>query len=699
MYRNVYYDARKKCVKLFTWNDSGERVVVEEPFHPYLYIESNTAKDAVSIYNTPLKKIEFPSQFDRRKYVADTGLRRIFYNIKAEQQYLLDKFSGMQNSPEYSQYPLKIYHLDIETYSPDSFPIPTEASHPINLITVYSSIENHYYTFGLEKSYIPKESNQTYIECFSETNMLKRFLKFWEEDSPDVMSGWNCEQFDIPYIINRISNILGEDEVKRLSPVGQVFYRDNVRQQFGRDIGRWYIHGISCVDYMDVYKAFSRSEQESYSLNHIAHVELGEGKTAYNATNLAQLSEDNWELFVDYNIQDVALLVKLDEKLRFLQIMRTIAYKGFTSLEATMGKIQVIQGAIAEAALQQGKIIGTFTNEDMGKYSGGFVKEIEPGLREHIITFDANSLYPNTLITLNLSPETKVGKIVHTDKEKDIVEIRLANGNIHRLSGVNFLQFIHEKELAISRAKVLYSQKVKGIIPTYVDGLYDERVEVKRQMWELEKINMSLRKNSKEYKANKARIEQLDIQQYTIKILLNSIYGVFGNRHSPFYDIDHAASITNTGQAVIKQSNAIADEFIRSRYGVVESSYVYSDTDSVAADTKIITNRGVMTIEMLFNLCNTSNSNVTAFGHEVVKCTNTKCATISTTSNNVVMEQVDSVIRHKVTKRRFRVYYDEHTYVDVTQDHSCMVNRDGTLLEVSPLDIAPGDRLIRIQKK
>jgi len=228
--------------------------------------------------------------------------------------------------------------------------------------------------------------------------------------------------------------VLGENETKRLSPVGSLYYREDVRRAFGKDVGRWHIRGISCVDYMEAYKTFSRGEQESYSLNYIAHVELKEGKVAYNATNLAQLSEQDWNKFVVYNIQDVDLLIKLEDKLRFLQILRMIAYKGFTTLESSMGKISVVTGAIAQQALENGKIFPTFVKDQMSKYGGGFVKEIDPGLHENIITFDANSLYPNTLISLNLSLETKLGKIINVDKEKNEVELRLENGKTHLLT-------------------------------------------------------------------------------------------------------------------------------------------------------------------------------------------------------------------------------------------------------------------------
>lgn len=579
-WRNVHYDPRQKKIYLFGWDKKGNRKTFVENFGPYIYIESQNHNDATSIYGTQLKKIDFKSQFERRRYVKESGFNRIFYNIRPEQQYLIDTFRETDLAECAVVNPLKIFYLDIEVYSPHAFPVPNQARFPINLITIYDSLNKEFVTFGLQHDYIPTRKNSRYIKCVSESEMLEKFLDYWRKDFPDIVTGWNSEYFDIPYIINRINQVLGEGKARDLSPVKSMYYREDTRKQFGKDLGRWHIHGMSCIDYMEAYKTFSRSEQESYALNHIAHVELGKGKIQYNATNLAKLADEDWKLFTDYNIEDVSLLIELEEKLRFLQIMRTIAYKGYTSLESTMGKISVITGAIASKALDKGFIFPTFETDDMGNYSGGFVKEIESGLREGIITFDANSLYPNTLISLNLSLETKVGKVIAFDKEKDLVEVRLVNGKIHQLTIENFQKLLKKEKLAISKAKVLYTQKKKGIIPEYVDDLYAERVATKNEMLQLEDKNQHLHKNSNEYKHNKRKIDQLNIMQYTFKILLNSIYGVFANRHSPFYDIDHAASITNTGQAVIKAANKISENYIREKYNTTEDSYVYSDTDS-----------------------------------------------------------------------------------------------------------------------
>lgn len=578
-YRNVWYDSRKKVMHLWSWDAAGNRTEIIEPYNPYLYVETSSKSDAVSIFNTNLKKITFPSQFERRRYVKECGVHRLFFNHKAEQQFLLEKYLGLNETFEFSEKPLKIYPLDIEVFSPHEFPDPSHAKHPINLLTLFDSISKTYYSFGL-KPYTAKAPNVIYKHCNSEEELLGKFLDFWESDYPDIVTGWNSDGFDIPYIVGRITHVLGEDSTKRLSPVGSLYYKEDIAQKFGKTIGRWVIHGINCVDYMEIYKTFSRDKREAYNLNYIGKVELGKGKDKINATNLAALSEKSWEEYVDYNIQDVAILIGLEDKLRFLKTMRIISHKGFCNIESTLGKVTVIAGAISAQALKHNKILCTFENEDMGGYSGGFVKEVESGIKEGVITFDANSLYPNTIITLNLSPETKIGKVISMDSEKDEIVIKLVNGKTHTLTKDNFMKFLDAEKIAISKAKVLFSQKTLGIVPEYVDDLYKERVTNKKAKEVAEKSLVHCKKGSDKYNENLLRIEQLDILQYTLKILLNAIYGVFANRFGPLYDIDCAASITNTGQAVIKEASNILDAYASDKYGVKETITHYNDTDS-----------------------------------------------------------------------------------------------------------------------
>lgn len=578
-WRNIYYDNKNRSIHLWTWDENGNRVKYETSYEPYLYIESPSGTDAVSIFNTPLKKRSFASNFDRTKFVNDTKLK-IFHNLGCEQQFLLDTYKNDVGKLGFGTQPLKVFLFDIETYSKGAFPVPEKALDPINLITVYDTLSRKYYTWGLKK-YKSSESDVVYFHCKSEYELIKKFLEFWENDPPDMISGWNSEGFDIPYVITRIINLMGIEEASRLSPVNNLYYRENAEtDKFGKVINKWMIGGISHIDYLKAYRAFARGDRESYALGYIGQYELGQTKINIGATNLADLSDTDWDKFVEYNIQDVRLLIRLDEKLKYIKLIRTLSYKGFIKFEQALKKVSMISGAVAHQAAMDGKIIPTFKNEsEKTDYEGGYVHEPIRGLVKSVISYDANSLYPNTIITLNVSPETKIGKITHI--EDDDYHLLLVNGRTAVLPKDKFEKLVAKEQLSISKYNILYTQKIKGVVPKLIDRLYAERVEAKNKMAELQKKIETIKdKNEKE--KTEELILDLDTQQYVYKIVLNSIYGVFAQKYSPLFDIDHAASITLTGQSSSKEAADIVMQYTASK-GLgfkKEDIYKYGDTDS-----------------------------------------------------------------------------------------------------------------------
>ena len=581
MYRNIYYDRQGQCMKLFTWNNEGNRIVADCSYSPYLYLETNQKTNYQSIFKTNLKKKSFRSQRDRSIFLKSCGLERVFENIIPNQQFLIDTFHTKNEDLDFNQNPLKIFFIDIETYSPGNFPMPEEAPDPINIITIYDSTRDHFISWGTKK--LNKNiKNCTYAHCTSESQMLSCFLNYMQQDHPDILTGWNSEFFDIPYIITRISKILGEEEINKMSPVGSV-YSTTRPGNFGKPQTRWFIDGVSCIDYLDVYKKFSIGLRPSYKLDSIAELELGEKKVDYGDTNLSGLADDDWQTFAEYNIQDVNLLVKMEDKLRYLELLRMLAYTGLTTFESAMGTLSVVTGSCVIKARSVNQIIPTFVrSRTAGKYEGAYVGEPQRGFQENIVSFDANSLYPNTMISLNLSPETKIGKILDTTDTH--VVIKHVNGETFNLTHDKFSQFIKDEEIAISRAKILFTQKYKGIVPEFIDGLYKKRVEIKKELGPLKRKLSKLKKTDPEYNDIKYRSEQLDIKQYTIKICLNSAYGYFGNKYAPMGDMDIARSITLTGRSVIKQSNKILKKYIFDRAELPEDSkiepIIYNDTDS-----------------------------------------------------------------------------------------------------------------------
>jgi len=494
---------------------------------------------------------------------------------------LIDEFSTEIDSPDFVKHPLKIFYLDIETYSPDEFPEPSIAKAPVNVITVYDNLSEKFYSFGL-KEYQSKE-NIIYKFCKTEVELLESFLQFFQKDYPDIVTSWNGEVFDIPYLVHRINRVLGENQANRLSPYNNLIAKE-IFTKFGRKAEKFYIEGIANLDYMNVYKKFSPVQRESYSLGSISALELGETKTEYEESNLSSLADKNWQLFVDYNIQDVNLLVKLEEKLHYLNILRSLSHVGLTNLETAMSTISIVAGAVAIQAKKNKKFIPTFPHkpDDDVTIEGAFVSEPQRGFHDSVISFDANSLYPNLIRTCNMSPETKVGNVEEKDGK---IHLTFISGKTHELSKEKFEEFKNLQELSQTKIGTLFSQKHPGLVPQIIEDNYKKRMDIKKEMNKLKRELLKLDKTGSEWKEKKKRESILNNKQYALKILMNSIYGAFANNYFFLSDRDIARSITVTGQSVIKKGGEIIGEFFE-KMGVTKESLekhspmVYGDTDS-----------------------------------------------------------------------------------------------------------------------
>lgn len=593
MYRNVVYESVKEQMRLFTWDEDGNRIQVTQSYNPYLYIEpkDNRHKNAESIYKTPLRKLIFKRGSDRRRFIKQNNVKRLFENLPEKQQFLLDNFWQVNETSDFTKNEIKMLLLDIETYSPDSFPNIENANHPINVITVYDNLEKRFYTWGTKPYNGKGRPDLEYKYCVSERQLFTEFLNYLEKDYPDILSGWNSEFFDIPYIIKRCERIMGEEEMKRLSPVGNVHYR-SIQGQFGRQQIKWFIDGIALLDYLDVYRKFAPL-RESYKLDAIGELELNERKVGFEGMDLATLSDVDWDKFIDYNIQDVNILVKLEEKLQYIGLVRMLAYVGCTTFDAAMGALSVINGAFCIRARHRKQVIPTFIRgEDTGKNPGAYVGEPQQGFQNYVLSFDANSLYPNVMITLNLSPETKIGKIL--EKTDDMIVMELVNGKVKEYSIPVFSKMIKEHNLTISKANIVFHQKEMGLIPEIVDYYYHKRKGFKDEYVDLKKQHAAMKKSDPDYNKVGVELQRAGTKQLTVKILINSIYGYFGNKNAPIGDDDIASSVTLSGQAVIKQSNVIIRDFIKLKTGLTDEDLkkkdpiIYNDTDSSYASIELL---------------------------------------------------------------------------------------------------------------
>ena len=580
-YRNCVYNSRNQSVKLFTWDEDGKRIQCDVSVSPYLYIEDN-AGDKTTIFGTKAKKKIFNNVYERNKFIQDSGIKRVYENLPAVQQYLIDTFWTENEKPGFAKNELKVTFIDIETYSVDGFPDTDNPDHTVNVITCYDNFSKNFHTFGL-KPYEGTNKSIVYTHCKNERDLFIKFIEYIEQDYPDVLSGWNSEFFDIPYIINRCERILGQEYVNRLSPTGNVYFRE-VMGKFGRQQKRYYIEGIACIDYLDIYRRFCLKLRESYKLDAIGEIELGERKVDYGNMNLSTLADTDWTTFVDYNVQDVNLLVRLEDKLQYIVLLRMLSYVGLTTLEGAMGTISVINGALTIRARKRKEVLSTFIrNQGTGKNPGAYVAEPKSGFKNNIVSFDANSLYPNVMISLNLSPETKVGRVEKNSNGN--INIYHVSGKCIELTPDKFATFIKTEECSLTKANFLFTQKKKGIIPEFLDYYYNERVKIREELFKVKQKLASLKKDDADYTSLKYEVERLNTKQMVIKILINSAYGYMGNKQAPIGDDDIASSVTLTGQAIIKQAGKLLQEYLNTKFNVtdesiLDESWVYSDTDS-----------------------------------------------------------------------------------------------------------------------
>ena len=575
MYRNCVYDNKLRKIHLWSWNGDGERIKEEHDFKPYILLE-NKKGDKKSIYGTLLEKKCFNSSYDRNNFVKDSNIKRIYENLPPYQQFLIDNYWSVCEDDNFSQHPLKVAYLDLECPSSDKFPEPELAESVINLITIYNSESKMYHVFGL-KNFHTIRDDVKYYWCKSEEELLKSFIKLFQKEGFDVLSGWNIAAFDVPYLVNRITFQLGKEWADKLSPTGRIYEKTNPNGKFGMPSKEYVIEGLSILDYYVIYQKFNLEKQETYKLDNIGEVELGINKIQHEG-NLWELMKNDWHTYTSYNIRDVEICVGLDQKKGYINLIRFLAYTGLCDLESAIRTLPAMNGAIAIRARMRGEYIPTFIRPVTDfRAPGGYVAEPKIGFAENIVSFDANSLYPSVMISLNLSPETKIGRV---EKDGDKVKIHHVSGRLFEMTPENFKKFINEEQAALTKAGFLFSQKKRGLVPEFLDNLYTKRKEMKNKM-------MECRKNG-----DKEGEQKFDSIQYAYKIHLNSLYGYMLNKYAPLGDEDIGTSVTLTGQAVIKKSNDLFQDYVRENLpdlseSSLQQSCVYGDTDSFFVSLKM----------------------------------------------------------------------------------------------------------------
>src|SRR6056300_1668147 len=540
------------------YDDDGKKISHRIKYKPTLYLKSKKQNTTwKSLDGVPVDPIQFSSMSELRdfqKTYRDVPDFKLYGNERHIPAFIQGQFP---NEIPYDRRLIDIASLDIETSFGDGFP---EVDNPVNeilTIALKSSKDETYIVWGLkpydeEKTEL-KHLNIEYRQFTNESSMLEAFIEYWStpDNTPDVITGWNTRFFDIPYMISRMVFLLGEERVRNISPWRKIERRD-IRVQ-GSVRTTFDIMGIQHLDYMELFKkfAYTYGNQESYSLNHISSVVLGEKKLDYSEVgSLRDLYDADYQMFVDYNIKDVELIERMEEKLGLITLVMTMAYLGGVNYHDTLGTC-AIWDSIIFRRLARSKIATIPSEEKTSEaFPGGYVKDPHVGMHDWVMSFDLNSLYPNLIVQYNMSPETILG-----------------------MPGA---------EGATASNGAVFSKAKKGIIPEIVEELYAKRVTVKNEMLEAKtKLETISKRQRKEYQVTSGQVARLETLQTAIKILLNSLYGAMGNKYFRYFDLRIASGITMTGQSVIKHGEKSVNAFLDNFIGESKDRVIAMDTDSL----------------------------------------------------------------------------------------------------------------------
>jgi DNA polymerase elongation subunit (family B) len=570
-YTNV---ARYGNSLLYRGYKNGHRFEDRIRFGPTLY-QKDINGTAYALDGTRVSPKLFDKMSQVKEYEQQYGginAKELYGNKNYVVQYLQEKFP---DNIEFDRDRINVSTIDIEVASDDGFPEPEFAEYPVISITIKNNIDDIYYIWGLHdydvSKSIMKDFPVMYEKCESETELLLKFLNHWGSavNSPDVITGWNTRFFDMPYLINRTGKLLGPDVAKRYSPWGLINPR--TIKQMGRELQSYEITGISQLDYLELFKKFGYSygAQESYKLDHIAHTVLGERKLSYDEfTGLHSLYKHDFQKFIDYNIKDVELVDRLEDKMGLITLALTMAYRGGVNYSDTLGTTAIWDSILYRDLSNRGIIVPANGEKFKSEYPGGYVKPPQVGMHDWVVSFDLNSLYPNIIVQWNMSPET----IVEGDRLTMNPDIALTENH----SNPN-------PEYALAANGVSFKKDKEGVLPKIIVDYYNERSIVKKKMLaaQQEKENADKSNKAEIYRIERD-ISRYENEQMAIKILLNSLYGALGNKYFRYFDLRVAEGITLTGQTVIRWAEKSVNEFMNKVCATKDKDYVIAiDTDSV----------------------------------------------------------------------------------------------------------------------
>lgn len=558
----------------------GNRVQKKLSYEPTLYVTKGSESAAKTKFRlldgTPVHPIKFDGIREARDFMKkydDVENFKVYGSTNFAYCCIHEEYKGQI---DYDPSLISVVYLDIETDSSNGFPDIGTANRAITAITMR---RNHWIVALGLKDYTPHEENVEYVKCSDEHTLLSTFLDLWESRrfNPDILTGWNIENFDVPYIVRRITNLLGEDQAKRLSPWKIVDEKTKSSAKIGRGgqgVSEGYdtffdIVGVSVLDYMKLYKKFSFSNQESYALNFIAEKDLDEQKLDYSMYgSLHEFYVKDHQKFMEYNIHDVNLVVKLEDKHRFIEQVMAMSYDAKVNYNDTFGTVRPWDTIINNYLLDKSIVIPPSQSTDrIVDIVGGYVKDPIIGMHEWVVSFDLTSLYPHLIMQYNISPETYRGKM-HKTFTVDEAVLGAYDAIRDKLISDN---------ITVCPNSSIYSREVQGFFPALMEKMFNDRKKYKELMLEAKKKF----EETKDPEWGK-KISAYHNLQLAKKIQLNSAYGALANKYFRWFSIENAEAITTAGQLSIKWIERKINQYLNELLKTENKDYVIAiDTDSM----------------------------------------------------------------------------------------------------------------------
>ncbi len=545
--------------------ENGRHFATREKFYPTLFVPSNKKTKYKTLEGDYVESIEPGTVRDCREFIKKyDGVEN--FKIYGNERYIYQYLSEMYPEEEikFDTSKVKISTIDIEVKSENGFPDVESAAEEILLITVQDYTTKQIRTWG-QGPFNNKQENVIYKEFRTEYELLNDFINWWmiETNTPEVVTGWNSELYDMPYLVRRIDRILGEKLMKRLSPWGLVTERETIimgRKHISYDVG-----GVTQLDYLNLYKKFTYKAQESYRLDYIASVELGQKKLDHSEFDtFKDFYTKGWQKFVEYNIIDVELVDRMEDKMKLIELAITMAYDAKVNYNDVFYQVRMWDAIIYNYLKKRNIVIPPKERSDKdAKYAGAYVKQPVPGKYDWVVSFDLNSLYPHLIMQYNISPET-----LRETRHPSVTVDKILNEE---------LTFELYKDSAVCANGAMYRKDVRGFLPELMEKIYKDRTIYKKKML--------IAKQDYEKTPTKAlekEIARCNNIQMARKIQLNSAYGAIGNQYFRYYKLANAEAITLSGQVSIRWIENKMNGFLNKILKTEEVDYVIaSDTDSI----------------------------------------------------------------------------------------------------------------------